>query len=75
MTAKAELKFYGKRRAIARRVKNTARKVVRILSCGHEVPEPDGGQAHNAQFAICRKCKDDEGPSKGAMKNSAYGGF
>lgn len=51
-------KFYGARRAIVERAHDGSGFVLRILSCGHRVAEPDGGKAAEAQFALCRECSD-----------------
>lgn len=56
---KKRKKFYGTRRSIVRRTTDDATRVItRHLECGHTVREPNGGEAKNAQFALCTECAD-----------------
>ena len=48
-------RWRGVRRAIVKRNRER-RFVVRLLACGHQQVEPDGGRAKDAQFALCRPC-------------------
>lgn len=56
-TPKKTKKFYGTRRSIVRRTTDDATRVItRHLECDHTVREPNGGEAKNAQFALCAEC-------------------
>lgn len=45
----------GPKRSIVSRSQQL-RGVIRTLECGHEQREPDGGEARNAHYALCREC-------------------
>jgi len=67
-SVKKEKKWTGVRRAIVHREKQQVGfitgggtlsggwRIVRELTCGHTMVEPDGGKAALAQFALCREC-------------------